>query len=77
MEIADDLALMAKAHAAKQKTTLRSLIERGLRLAIKADAAAQRSVLRDAPVSGRGLQPAFRNADWATIREAAYQDRGG
>lgn len=77
IEIADDLAAMAKAHAAKEHTTLRALVERGLRMAIKLDAPERRFVLRDASVSGRGLQAGFRHADWAAVREAAYEDRGG
>ena len=32
--------------------------------------------LRDASVSGRGLQAPYRDADWARIREAVYEDRG-
>ncbi|MDE0036919.1 MAG: DUF2191 domain-containing protein [Gammaproteobacteria bacterium] len=77
IEIADDLARKAKAHAARESTTLRSLIERGLRLAMRADGQPQRFVLRDASVAGRGLQPSYRDVDWPRIREAAYEDRGG
>lgn len=77
IEIADDLAKKAKAHAARENTTLRSLIERGLRLAMRADEKPQRFVLRDASVAGRGLQRGYRDADWPRIREAVYEDRGG
>ena len=76
IEIADELARMAKARAAKENITLRSLIERGLRLALRADDHQDRFRLRDASVGGRGLQPQFREADWARIREAVYEDRG-
>ncbi len=41
------------------------------------DGQPQRFVLRDASVAGRGLQRAYHDADWARIREAAYEDRGG
>ena len=37
IEIADDLARLAKAHAARENITLRALVERGLRLALRAD----------------------------------------
>ena len=77
IEIADDLAREAKAHAGRQNSTLRSLIERGLRLAMRADRQSQRFTLRDASVAGRGLQSGYRDAGWARIREAAYEDRGG
>lgn len=77
IEIADDLAIQAKAHAARENTTLRSLVERGLRLAMRADGKPRRFVLRDASVAGHGLQRGYRDADWTRIREAAYEDRGG
>lgn len=77
IEIADDLAGKAKAHAARENITLRALVERGLRMAIQADQSQEPFTLRDASVGGRGLQPGFRDADWALLRAAAYEDRGG
>ena len=77
IEIADDLAREAKAHAAKQNVTLRELLERGLRLAMKADRKAAGFRLRDASVCGRGLQPEFEGADWSRLRAAIYEGRGG
>ena len=76
IEIGDELARMAKAHAARENITLRALIEHGLRLALRSDGDQSRFKLRDASVGGRGLQPRFRDADWARIREAVYEDRG-
>ena len=77
IEIADDLAREAKAHAATENITLRELFERGLRMAMKADRKAAGFTLRDASVDGRGLAPEFEDADWARIREAIYEGRGG
>lgn len=76
IELSDDLAKKAKAHAARRGTTLRALIEQGLRLVIRDDRGAPKFVLRDAGVKGRGLQDEFKNKAWADIREAAYKDRG-
>lgn len=70
IEIADDLAKAAKQHAAKHNITLRLLIERGLRLAIRADSRPGKFRLRDASVSGKGLQEQYRGADWAKIRDS-------
>ena len=75
IEITDCLARKAKARAAKENITFRSLIERGLRMALRADSQRVRFKLRDASVDGRGLQPAYRGADWPRIREAIYKDR--
>ena len=77
IEIADDLARAAKAYAAKENITLRSLVERGVRLVLRADSQPDRFKLRDASVDGRGLQPHYRDAEWARIRESAYEGRGG
>ena len=77
IEISDDLARDAKAHAARENITLRELFERGVRMVIKADQENSGFVLRDGSVGGRGLQPEFQGADWARLREAVYEDRGG
>ncbi|MCY3778522.1 MAG: DUF2191 domain-containing protein [Candidatus Aminicenantes bacterium] len=76
IEIADGLARKAKAHAVKENVTLRSLIERGLRMALRADSQRTRFKMRDASVGGRGLQPSYRGADWPRIRDTIYKDRG-
>ena len=77
IDIADDLARDAKAHAARENITLRELFERGLRMAMKGDREASGFTLRDASVGGRGLTPEFQDADWPRIREAIYEGRGG
>lgn len=76
IEISDELARMAKAHAARENITLRSLIERGLRLVLRAESQRERFKLRDASVGGRGLQTPYRDAGWARIRESVYKARG-
>ena len=77
IELADDLVDRARAHATKENTTLRALVERGLRDILDADEQAVPFRLRDASVGGSGLCAEFRGADWHRIREAAYEGRGG
>jgi hypothetical protein len=77
IEISDELGREAKAHAARENITLRELFERGVRMVIKADQENSGFVLRDGSVGGRGLQPEFQGADWARLREAVYEGRGG
>jgi hypothetical protein len=77
VEIPDPLAEEAKAVARREKTTLRALIEAGLRQAVRERRRRARFQLRDASFGGRGLQPEFRGGDWQRIREAAYEGRGG
>jgi hypothetical protein len=77
VEIPEALAREAREAAAQDRTTLRALVEAGLRLVLRERRRRARFRLRDASFRGRGLQPAFRGADWERIREAAYEERGG
>lgn len=77
IELSDDLARKAKDFAARKGTTLRAVIEQGIRIVLREDVSAETFRLRDASVGGRGLQEEFRDADWKSIREAAYEERGG
>lgn len=72
IEITDELLERAREAAKRERTTLRSLVEEGLRLTLerKDDRSAFR--LRDASVGGRGLTPEFQSASWERIRDAAY-----
>lgn len=77
VEIPDALAEEAKALARRERTTLRALIEAGLRHVLRERGRPGRFELRDASFGGRGLQPGLREGDWERIREAAYEGRGG
>ncbi len=78
VEISDALARDAKDLAARENTTLRALIEAGLRMVLRERRRRGRFRLKDGSFGGRGLQPEFRDATWEQIREAAYgRGRGG
>ena len=79
IEISDALLRAAKRRAAERDTTLRAIIETALRRYLEAasDRAAARPQLRRHTFRGRGLQPGVSENDWATIRERAYEGRGG
>lgn len=73
IDIADPLLEQARQAAADQGTTLRALVERGLRHVL--DEQQQRSRpfrLRKASFRGRGLQPAVRDRSWEELRELSY-----
>lgn len=77
VEVSDALLDEAKRVAAQESTTLRELVEAGLRLVLEQRRRRRRSfVLRDARVAGQGLAPEFRDAGWERIRDAAYEGRG-
>lgn len=77
IEIADDLLDRSKAVARREHTTLRSLIEDGLRRVLDEQAARQRPFrLRPVKFCGGGFQPGIDAGDWDRLREAAYEGHG-
>jgi Arc/MetJ family transcription regulator len=76
IDISESLLAEAKEVAAREGTTLRALVESGLRTAIDRRLRGERFRLRDASVDGTGLQPEFRDAGWERVRDAAYEGRG-
>ncbi|HAM58823.1 MAG: type II toxin-antitoxin system VapB family antitoxin, partial [Candidatus Rokubacteria bacterium] len=78
VEISDSLLEEARKVAAREGTTLKVLIEQGLRKVVaerRQRAGAFR--LRKASFKGNGLQPGAAGASWERIREMAYEARGG
>lgn len=78
VDIPDALFERAKRIAARERTTLRALIEEGLREAVrKRSRSAGAFRLRDAAFKeGRGLQPEFADGRWDRILDAVYEGRG-
>ena len=76
VEIADPLFSAAKELAAKQGTTLRALVELGLRRVLEDEKRVASFKLRDVGFEGRGLTPEFRDAGWEKIRDAIYEGHG-
>jgi hypothetical protein len=76
IDLADVLFAEAKRTAAREGTTLRALIEEGLRIALDRRVDQSRFRLRDARFKGkgRGLHPEFARRGWSALREAAYDE---
>lgn len=73
IDIADPLFEAAKELAERERTTLRALIEEGLRVVLAGKAQAKPFKLRDMTFKGcQGLSPEYADADWNRIRDAAY-----
>ncbi|WP_433253578.1 type II toxin-antitoxin system VapB family antitoxin [Streptosporangium sp. CA-135522] len=75
VDIPDALLCEARQVARAEGTTLRALIEEGLRFALARRARKGGYRLPDAAVGGRGLQPQVSGASWEDIRSLAYGDR--
>jgi hypothetical protein len=76
VEISDTLLAQAKALAAKEGTTLRALIERGLRDAVQRKGPVRPFRLRRVVVDGAGLQSDVAGSRWEQLRDLAYTGRG-
>jgi Arc/MetJ family transcription regulator len=75
IDIAEPLLQRAKRVAREEGTTLRALVEQGLREVLKSRR--QRAfTLRRASFKGEGLQAPFRDAPWADVRDTIYEGRG-
>jgi hypothetical protein len=77
IHIPDALLEEARELARRQQTTLKALIEEGLRRVVEERQKPTKFKLRDASFGGQGLQPEFSNASWEQIRAAIYEGRGG
>jgi hypothetical protein len=76
LDIADPLLREARKIAARERTTLRALVEQGLRRIIAEKSRRPAFRLRDASFGGRGLNPEFADAGWDRIRDLMYEGRG-
>ena len=73
VNLPDELLREAQELARRDHTTLRELIEAGLRTVVAQRRDEPAFVLEDASVGGRGLQEEFRGAGWERIRDTIYE----
>ena len=75
IEVGDSLLAEAKRAAAEENTTLRALVEAGLREVLaKRRRRAAPFRLRRVTVKGKGLLAELRGASWQQLRDLAYGD---
>jgi hypothetical protein len=77
LDLPDPLLREARKIAVRERTTLRALVEQGLRKIISERKAVRPFRLRKVTFKGQGLVPELRDADWDKIRDLAYEGRGG
>jgi len=77
LEIPDPLLDEARKLAAREGTTLRALVEQGLRKVVAEKKRRPAFRLRKASFRGQGLQAELQGADWERLRDLAYEGRGG
>lgn len=77
VHIPDTLLEAARKIASQERTTVKALIEEGLRQAIDNRKRKGTFRLRKATFKGNGLQPDAAGASWEKMREMSYEGRGG
>lgn len=77
LEIATPLLKEAQELARSEGTTLRALVERGLKLALAERRGRRAFRLRDVSVGGKGLHPDAAGRSWDELRSRSYEGRGG
>ena len=78
IEIAEPLLNRAKRVAAAESTTLRALVEDGLRKVLdEKEIRRQPFRLKQVTFKGKGLQPELNGVNWEQIRALAYEGHGG
>ena len=73
VDIADSLLERAKKIAARERTTLKALIESGLQRVLLEHKRTKTFRLRDESFGGSGLRPEWRDRPWDAIRDAVYE----
>jgi hypothetical protein len=76
VEIPDNLLAEARKVAAREGTTLRALIEVGLRASLEARPKGKRFRLRVVTFRGDGLNPELAAGGWDQLRALVYEGRG-
>lgn len=76
VDIPDPLLDEARKVASREGTTVRALIEQGLRRVLGERRQAKAFRLRKASFKGKGLQPGAAGASWEQIRGLIYEGRG-
>jgi hypothetical protein len=76
IELPDELLERSKAVARRENSTLKALIEEGLRLALRARTRKRAVLFAVQPFRGDGLSPEFAGGGWEKVRDEIYRDRG-
>jgi predicted DNA-binding ribbon-helix-helix protein len=77
VDIPDSFYSEARKIAAGEKSSVKALIEEGLRKVIEERKQRKHFKLRKATFKGNGLQAELAGASWDKIREKVYEGRGG
>ena len=75
IQISDSVLEEARKLAHREQTTLKALVEEGLRRLLSERKGRRQFSLRKATFKGNGLQDDLKGASWEQIRELGYEGR--
>jgi len=76
IDIPESLLSAARKTAARDDTTVKALVEEGLRRTLAERQARRPFRLRRASFAGQGLRPELAEAGWDRLRDLSYEGRG-
>jgi hypothetical protein len=76
VDIQDALLDEARKIASRENTTVKAMVEEGLRKVLAQRKEEKPFQLRKATFKGGGLQPQLSEGSWSEIRDLAYEGRG-
>lgn len=76
IETPDPLLDQVRDLAKRRRSSVKALMEQGLRRVLAEQQQLEPFRLRRASFKGNGLRPELQDAAWAQLRELAYQDHG-
>jgi hypothetical protein len=76
IDIAESLLSAARKAATREDTTVRALVEEGLRRTLAERQTRKPFRLRRASFAGQGLRPELAEAGWDRLRDLSYEGRG-
>ena len=74
-DISDALLAEARVYAKRHKTTVKALVERGLRQTMN-ESTKPKVKFQPVVVNGGAVKPEMQNPNWSKIREEDYEDSG-
>jgi len=76
IHIPDSLFEEVRKLAQREQTTMKAIVEDGLRRVVSERQRRTRFRLRKATFKGKGMQPHLAGSSWDQIRELSYEGRG-
>ena len=76
IDIADGLLAEVELLASQQETTVRALVEEGLRHVLEKRNRSEGFALRPVTFRGNGVRPEVREGSWERVQNLTYESRG-